>query len=442
MDNVVLTSDSPEASPDDILIDCDDSSATADDSPLLSDGHLAELNSAHHPPSFDENNSVGRRCPISVKKRLLIGCLLGSSITLLAVISTGFILSKKLSKNFDTTTTTTETTLPNQSSTTTIETVTSSSKSCSIPTVNGKWNETGFVLINPGGECSSNEYGLCHSQDFFFDDIHYTLYVADTKNDRIQKYSLNEPFNPNPGLLGVTVASRNLSSPQSLFVDVQTEDIYILDFLENDTTDNKTDIVSYRVHLWKKNDQIGKILLSEQGEYLYSQFIHRLRLDKQMNIYVGTRYFIKKWLKSTDYTQNVIVAGESQLNLTAQSNLWDPVGFVVADDLTLFIADWQNKRIQKWKVNATEEETIVKNLTYVIGLTMDCNGFLYYVDMYERTIHQIDLVNNQKRVIVTDQGEFRSSCYFGQRAIRTDRFENIFLLGDNQLCQFSLQITT
>ncbi|CAF1660043.1 unnamed protein product, partial [Adineta ricciae] len=229
MDIVVSTSDSPEASPDDILID--------------------------------------------FKKRLLIGCLLGSSITLLAVISTGFILSKKLSKNFDTTITTTETTLPNQSSTTTIETVTFSSKFCSIPTVNGKWNESGFLLINPGSECSSNEYGLCNPGDFFFDDIHNTLYVADTKNDRIQKYSLNGSFNPNPGLLGVTVASRNLSSPQSLFVDVQTEDIYILDFLKNDTTDNKADIVSYRVHLWKKNDQIGKILLSEQGEYLYSQFI-------------------------------------------------------------------------------------------------------------------------------------------------------------------------
>ena len=119
MDNAVTTSDSPEAAIDVPLIDCDDSSTTADDSQLLSDGHLEELDSAHpqHRLSLNEANPVSGRCPISVKKRFLIGCFLGSSITILAMISIGFVLSKKLSQNSDTTTTT-ETTLLNQSSTT------------------------------------------------------------------------------------------------------------------------------------------------------------------------------------------------------------------------------------------------------------------------------------------------------------------------------------
>ncbi len=293
---------------------------------------------------------------------------------------------------------------------------------CLIPAKKATWNQESTVFVNPDHQCLPDANGLCKPQDLFIDNVHDNLYVVDTGNSRVQKYSLIESFDPQQGAIGVTVASKGLIQPQSIFVDSQTEDMYILD--------HRTKIAkpaydsAYRVQLWKKNDEIGKVLLSEVAEYGFQSQSY-LTLDKEMNIYVGTRYYIRKWLSSTNYTRRVIVAGKSEQGTNGASDLWDPTYFCVDNNLTLYIADWANKRIQKWLFNATEGITITSNLIDVYGLAMDCNGHLYY-NSDIGSIYQFNLINNEKTVVIGDESRFHRISPTGRTVLTFDKFGNIF----------------
>ncbi|UJR07210.1 hypothetical protein I4U23_011498 [Adineta vaga] len=104
------------------------------------------------------------------------------------------------------------------------------SSSCPIPMMNAEWNQESIILVNSSVRCLSNGSGLCGAHELFVDNLHDNLYVVNTKNNRIRKYSLTQSFDPHQGAFEVTVASKGLIQPQSIFVDTQTEDMYILDY--------------------------------------------------------------------------------------------------------------------------------------------------------------------------------------------------------------------
>ena len=220
--------------------------------------------------------------------------------------------------------------------------------------------------------------------------------------------------------------SKDLVQPQSIFVDSQTEDMYILD--------HKTEIgrvsysSGYRVQLWKKNDEIGKTLLSEIGDNSVGWIQMDLQLDKEMNIYVIERRSVKKWLSSTKYTRQVIVAGQNERSRNGTSDLWNPRAFSIDDNLTLYIADWHNKEIQKWLFNATEGITLANNLTYVNELTIDCNGHIYYTGINDRSIYRFNPINNQTTIIIDQEKRFQYMVPFFSTAIKLDKYGNIFVI--------------
>ncbi|CAF1383118.1 unnamed protein product [Adineta steineri] len=394
-------------------------------------------------PNPNNQPNVIRKFSILTKTRILISCIIILLLVILLLIS---IIIRSYSLHSEpqspttaiyNTITTTATIILTQSSTPTIETITYSSRSCPISAVNSTWNNSGILFINRSNRCVSTENGLCSPRDIFIDDVHDTIYVVDAKNNRIQKYLLNEIYNSEVGAIGITVARKGLILPQSIFVDTRTEDMYIMD-LDQEKAEDSPYVVSYRVHLWKKNEKVGRILVSEVGEYLFWQPYHHLTLDKQMNIYVGTRYFIKKWLASTDYTEKIIVAGKSERNNTQSTDLFDPAQFFITEDLTLYIADWNNKRVQRWTVNATEGTTVIGNLLYVMGITMDCNGYLYYAETNNQTIYQLNMMTNQSRMIVRNEDNFGKLIYYWPSTIKIDKFGNLFAIGYDQIYKFSI----
>ncbi|UJR34657.1 hypothetical protein I4U23_027434 [Adineta vaga] len=298
--------------------------------------------------------------------------------------------------------------------------------SCPIPTTNADWNQESTVFVNVPARClAPNPHALCGISDLFIDNIHDNLYLVDMYNHRIQKYSLTEPYDPYLGAIGIIVASKDLIKPQSIFVDSQTEDMYILDHKTKIT--KRSFDSGYRVHLWKKNDQTGRILFNEIAEYGSDRnYESYLTLDKEMNIYVGTRFHIRKWLFSSNYSQQVIVAGKSEEDIYGPSGLYLPNDFYVDNDLTLYIMDSGNKRIQKWLFNATEGITLVNNLTNAHGLTMGCNGHIYYADFYDHSIFQLNLKNNEKKMIIGDEYRIPGSQVFNPMFMKFDKFGNIF----------------
>ncbi|UJR12425.1 hypothetical protein I4U23_016601 [Adineta vaga] len=377
--------------------------------------------------------------PVQRKKRILIGYLIVPLLTILLIISITLLLSIKLSTKYDTTTTTTTTTtiMLTQSFTTTRETITFSPIPCTIPSANATWNKPGVVFVNQLGRCFSGEDGLCNPRDLFIDNIHDTLYIADTNNNRIQKYLLTEVDHSKMSSTGITVASKGLVLPQSIFVNVYTEDMYILDFDQIEDFD-KGNSASYRVHLWKKNDNVGRILFSQAADHSFGQYFHDVTLDKEMNIYVGTRFFIEKWLVSTNYTAKVIVAGRNQFNSHVTTDFFWVSTFFVTDDLTLYISDWKNSTLQKWTVNATEGSTVIGNFKDVPGITMDCNGYLYFIQQMARTVVQLNLVTNETRIILRSDDDSRRHEFQWPSAIQVDKFGNIFLIVSAQVQKFSI----
>ncbi|CAF0901432.1 unnamed protein product [Adineta ricciae] len=309
---------------------------------------------------------------------------------------------------------------------------------CHISNINADWSQESHIFINVNARClAPNEHALCGVEDLFIDNVHDNLYLVDVYNNRIQKYSLTEPYDPYLGAIGIIVASKDLNKPQSIFVDSETEDMYILDHMTEITQPSYDS--GYRVHLWKKNDQTGRILFYEIGEDATNYYSY-LTFDKEMNIYVGTRFHIKKWLFSSNYTQQVLVAGKTDEYIHGRSSLYLPRNFYVDDDLTLYIADWQNKRIQKWLFNATEGITLVKNLTNVHGLTMGCNGHIYYTDISDQSVFELNLKNNEKRTIIGDESINREKSEFYPMLMKFDKFGNIFVfnLRTSMVMKFSL----
>ncbi|CAF1389808.1 unnamed protein product [Didymodactylos carnosus] len=310
---------------------------------------------------------------------------------------------------------------------------------CPVPLINATWNQKGVFLVNRANGCNSNENSLCEPRDLFIDNVNDNLYVADTRNNRIQKYSLIAPIDNGQGTIGITVASQGLIAPQSIFVDTRTDDMYILDYDKYEIKDLSEPAV-YRVQLWHKNDKIGRILLSEKGEYGFGTYFSYLTLDKYMNIYVGTRFYIRKWLSSTNYSEKVLAAGNSELGGRGPNNLFNPCAFYIYNDLTLYIVDLSNHRIQKWLANATEGTTLVENLIYAVGITADCNGNIYYTDTYDQAIFQYNIINNQRRMIVGDEHRLDKLETFFPLAIKIDKFGNIYVTTSaaSQIMKFSI----
>lgn len=92
------------------------------------------------------------------------------------------------------------------------------------------------------------------------------------------------------------------------------------------------------------------------------------------------------------YSNGVTVAGNGTLG-TAANQLNAPFSFVLDSSSTLYIADENNSRVQKWPSNAWNAVTIVgqangvagataSSLNKAGGLAMDSAGGIYVADLY------------------------------------------------------------
>jgi hypothetical protein len=262
----------------------------------------------------------------------------------------------------------------------------------------------------------------------FIDDINQNLYVVDTDNNRIQKYPLNEQINDKKGVNGTTVAFQGLMSPTSIFVDTKSEDIYILDCgLTNST--NRSEATNYRVQLWRKNSNVGQILINKAGLYSPTDYSHII-LDKQMNIYVETSDELRKWFSSKNYTSYIKIIGISEMSVRHLNFSSAPRGLYIDDNLTMYIINQQNKNIEKWFSNFIFPVTIKSNLSSPFGLILDCNQFIYYGDLYENIIYQFNPITNKTRIVLRLQRLLGQSD-FPSVKMKFDKFYNMFVI-DNE----------
>ncbi|CAF4545813.1 unnamed protein product, partial [Rotaria sp. Silwood2] len=222
---------------------------------------------------------------------------------------------------------------------------------------NATWNQTGIVLIGRSTSCGVSDDQLCHPSDLFLD-MNNNIYIADTSNNRIQKYEfLNKTI--------TTVAHYGLASPSSLFVDSDTYNLYILDY-DFSTSFERHPRIQYR----QKNSVTGKVLVSGTRT-IFDSGVAYVSLDNDLNIYMSeyTLGHVRKWL--APYYTNSIVVAKNTTNMR-------PRGLFIDKNNTLYFFDDNNSQIQKWLIGATSGSTIVSHLPSTERITTDCSGNIYF----------------------------------------------------------------
>lgn len=93
---------------------------------------------------------------------------------------------------------------------------------------------------------------LYFPRGIFFDEKNQNLYIADTNNNRIQKWKIDETNGSTVAGFGGSDRSK-LTNPNSIYVDQQTEILYVVD------TEN------HRIQRWLPNESEGTTIAGGNG---------------------------------------------------------------------------------------------------------------------------------------------------------------------------------
>lgn len=198
-----------------------------------------------------------------------------------------------------------------------------------------------------------------------------TLYIADRVNNRIVFINLVgittiQIF----GGLGSNIDQFNYPSD----IAVTNTAVYVLD------------VNNGRVQKWSRNGT-NPITMPGDGTF---DIGFNLYVDSYNNLYVSIYSDHQVICFAPDFADWTIVAGNGIAGVSDRQ-LNYPNGLFVDDALTLYIADTQNHRIQKWSHGASAGITVAGSssgqsgnslalLSYPESLVVDTDGYTYIVD--------------------------------------------------------------
>ena len=239
-------------------------------------------------------------------------------------------------------------------------------------TVAGLANGTGGSFL---GQLQRN-YGVYYADD----DI---LYIADTQNNRVVLIASNSTTAIRVIGQGPSANMSTFNGPNDVFVTQNA--IYVMDN------------GNYRVQKWSRNFSNPVTVAGLSGVKGTSTnmttlgFSYNLFVDNYGNLLVSNygynRVTMFPW-NSTSGTTGMIVAGTGVQGAHAHQ-LDGPSGIFVADDRSLYIADTNNNRIQKWTIGGTYGLTVagtgiagsrLSQLNSPYTVLVDFNGYMYITD--------------------------------------------------------------
>ena len=215
-----------------------------------------------------------------------------------------------------------------------------------------------------------------------------TLYIADSSNNRVV---VIQPGSTNATAIIGSFGNATNQLHQSLDVFVTSEFIHILD------------ASNYRVQMWPKNGSSGITVAGTTGvsgsssSLINFDYSYGIYMDKYGYLYVSDTQ-IHRVLRyppgSTSGTSSVMVAGTGFMGSTP-SQLRLPSRIFIDDELSIYIADTYNHRIQKWAYGACSGITVAGNgiqgnstsqLFRPSDVVVDVNGFMFICDRYNHRI--------------------------------------------------------
>ncbi|CAF1066509.1 unnamed protein product [Adineta steineri] len=291
----------------------------------------------------------------------------------------------------------TSTTITSSSTSTTTTTTSTTTTVCSQPT----WSQTATTIFGSSAGASGSTLSLLYEPiGMYYDDPNNMLIVADSKNQRILRFSLDNPPSVATVIAGSNGYGCNMNqfeAPDGIGVDSSGQ-LYVTDYFcsqvvrfpsnSNSTTSgtrlgsvalptlisinqltNDTYVVSNNDNaVYKFVGGSGSAVVTAGGngngtalnqllgavgvyyDYLYTN-----------SLYVadsGNNRVMKYPSGSTSATYGTVVAGGNGAG-SGGHQLNDPRSIVVDSNGTLYIADSNNNRIQRWLQNTSNGTTIV-----------------------------------------------------------------------------------
>ncbi|CAF1184234.1 unnamed protein product [Adineta ricciae] len=199
-----------------------------------------------------------------------------------------------------------------------------------------KWNTTGIVIAGTGERGNKSDQ-LTDPRSIFFLKQTQTLYVVDSGNNRIQKFSIGSPSK-----IGVTVIS-NVQYVTDIYVDYENNKPAIYLSLAGEQ----------RIRKWIEGESDG---VPAGGPCPLCEGVW---VDKEKNVYMSSasRHCVYKWSPETNIP--IVVAGKEDYSGSSSNNLNSPEG-VYVDSIrnAIYVADYGNNRVQKWVIGASNGTTI------------------------------------------------------------------------------------
>ena len=246
-----------------------------------------------------------------------------------------------------------------------------------------RWTQNGITVAGVGNGASgsaldslNNNFGVyCADNDI--------LYVADGLNNRVVLIAPNST---------TAILAIGQGSSDSMFAFNQPNDVFV-----TRTFIYVMDTLNYRVQRWTRNfsDPVTVAGLSGakggSASMMALSDSYNLFVDKYGSLFVGDygnhRVLMFPW-NSRSGTNGVMVAGRGVQG--AHAYLLDgPSGIFVTDDRSLYIADTNNHRIQKWTIGATYGLPVagtgvagsgLSQLYWPYTVLVDLNGYMYITD--------------------------------------------------------------
>ncbi|CAF0954024.1 unnamed protein product [Didymodactylos carnosus] len=248
--------------------------------------------------------------------------------------------------------------------TTTTTTLTTSSASECVSTIWNPYGQTVAGQQNGAGGSYLNQ--LSSPSDIFLDNNDNSVYVADYDNNRIVKWLAN-------AFSGELLFSHSIL-PLALSVDRSNQNVFY-----SDSTTNS-------IHKWDKTTNLTSIVIRDghftkcyglfiNGEYLYVS-------DR------GGQRVLRYTMENLTSALPTVVAGSGEQGVE-DNELNFPEGIFVDKDGTVYVADKENNRIQKWTKGAMTGVTVagglrpgpgLKELRKPTSVVVDQRGNIFVAD--------------------------------------------------------------
>ncbi|CAF1570984.1 unnamed protein product, partial [Adineta steineri] len=293
-----------------------------------------------------------------------------------------------------------------------------------------KWKQNAITVAG-GNECGPKSNQL-HFPVAIFIDENKNIFIADCSNHRIVEWKYNTKE-------GQIIAGGNgqgnrlnqLNRPTDVIVDQQNHSIIIADSLNRRVIqwmNQNQQILIRNIDCWslamdkhgflyvsdyKKNEVIrwkmGEynkkgIVVAGGNEYgnQLNQFcsLRSIFVDEDQSVYISDwgNHRVMKWRK--DAKEGIIVAGGNGEGRNL-NQLSYPEGVIVDELGQIYVADCENHRVMRWCEGKEEGEIVVggeekgnqsDQLNNSCGLSFDDEGNLYVVDCYNHRIQKFEII--------------------------------------------------